>query len=161
MAVSSNIIKTLLERDWVRIVGHRDVPGRPALYATTRQFLDYFGLKSLDELPSLGELQDIDSLSAKLVLEDIGSKAAEIDSVESLEEAPVDEQDEQDEEINSSLVASPELDLLGDVVGEPTEDHIDEDSESIVSESSASSMDEDNTILSAADSTEPPKNTEV
>ncbi len=59
VAVSSHIIKTLVEREWVKIIGHRDVPGRPALYATTRQFLDYFGLKNLDELPSLGELKDI------------------------------------------------------------------------------------------------------
>ena len=55
VAVSTNIIKTLLEREWVRVVGHRDVPGRPAMYATTRQFLDYFNLKSLDrDVWSLG-----------------------------------------------------------------------------------------------------------
>lgn len=66
VAVSSHIIKTLVEREWVKAVGHRDVPGRPALYATTRQFLDYFGLKSLEELPTLGELRDIDSLNASL-----------------------------------------------------------------------------------------------
>ncbi|MDZ7924185.1 MAG: SMC-Scp complex subunit ScpB [Marinagarivorans sp.] len=59
VAVSSHIIKTLLEREWVKVIGHKDVPGRPALFATTRQFLDYFGLKNLDELPSLGELKDI------------------------------------------------------------------------------------------------------
>lgn len=69
VAVSSHIIKTLAEREWIRVVGHRDVPGRPSLYATTRQFLDYFGLKSLDELPALGELKDIDSLNAKLNLD--------------------------------------------------------------------------------------------
>lgn len=68
VAVSSHIIKTLTEREWVKVVGHRDVPGRPALYATTRQFLDYFGLKSLEELPSLGELKDIESLSSELAL---------------------------------------------------------------------------------------------
>lgn len=68
VAVSSHIIKTLSERDWVKVVGHRDVPGRPALYATTRQFLDYFNLKSLEELPSLGELKDIDSLNQSLAL---------------------------------------------------------------------------------------------
>ncbi len=67
--MSSHIIKTLAEREWIRVVGHRDVPGRPSLYATTRQFLDYFGLKSLDELPALGELKDIDSLNAKLNLD--------------------------------------------------------------------------------------------
>ncbi len=66
VAVSTSIIKTLMERQWVRIVGHRDVPGRPALYATTRQFLDYFNLKSLDELPSLGEIRDIDKINAEL-----------------------------------------------------------------------------------------------
>ncbi len=69
VAVSTTIVKTLMERQWVRIVGHRDVPGRPALYATTRQFLDYFNLKSLDELPSLGELRDIDKINAELDFE--------------------------------------------------------------------------------------------
>lgn len=59
VAVSSQIMRTLLEREWVRIVGHRDVPGRPAMYATTRQFLDYFNLRSLAELPPLAELRHI------------------------------------------------------------------------------------------------------
>lgn len=58
VAVASTIIKTLTEREWIRVMGHRDVPGRPALYATTRAFLDYFGLRSLDELPPLAELRD-------------------------------------------------------------------------------------------------------
>ena len=69
VAVSSHIMKTLAEREWIKVVGHRDVPGRPSLYATTRQFLDYFGLKSLDELPSLSELQDIEGLNQSLALE--------------------------------------------------------------------------------------------
>lgn len=60
VAVSSDTIKLLLEREWVRVVGHRDVPGKPALYATTRQFLDYFNLQSLDQLPPLGELRDLE-----------------------------------------------------------------------------------------------------
>jgi segregation and condensation protein B len=58
VAVSTQIVKTLTERGWVRVVGHRDVPGRPALYATTRRFLDYFGLRSLNDLPPLAELRD-------------------------------------------------------------------------------------------------------
>lgn len=70
VAVSSHIIKTLTEREWVKVVGHRDVPGRPSLYATTKTFLDYFNLKSLDELPTLGELRDIESLNASLDLQD-------------------------------------------------------------------------------------------
>lgn len=64
VAVSSNIIKTLHEREWVRVVGHRDVPGRPAMYATTRQFLDYFNLKTLDQLPALAEIRDLETLNA-------------------------------------------------------------------------------------------------
>jgi len=68
VAVSTNIMRTLLERHWVRVVGHRDVPGRPALYATTREFLDYFGMKSLDELPLLTELKDFDNLTVELDL---------------------------------------------------------------------------------------------
>lgn len=70
VAVSSHIIKTLSEREWIKVVGHRDVPGRPSLYATTRQFLDYFNLKSLDELPSLSELRDLDELNKELDLVD-------------------------------------------------------------------------------------------
>ncbi|MCF6190210.1 MAG: SMC-Scp complex subunit ScpB [Cocleimonas sp.] len=68
VAVSSHIIKTLQERDWIRIVGHKEVPGRPALLGTTRQFLDYFNLKSLDEMPSLSEIQDIEKLYPELEL---------------------------------------------------------------------------------------------
>lgn len=70
VSVSSNIVRTLLEREWVRVVGHRDVPGKPALYATTRTFLDYFGLKSLDDLPPLAEIKDLDDLNAALSLPD-------------------------------------------------------------------------------------------
>lgn len=66
VSVSSNIVKTLMDRNWIRIVGHRDVPGRPAMFGTTREFLDYFGLKSLDELPTLAELRDIDSINVEL-----------------------------------------------------------------------------------------------
>ncbi len=66
VAVSSNIIKTLQERDWVRVVGHRDVPGRPAMYATTRAFLDYFNLRHLDQLPALAEIRDLETLNAEL-----------------------------------------------------------------------------------------------
>jgi segregation and condensation protein B len=69
VAVASNIMKTLVEREWVRIVGHKDVPGRPAMYATTRKFLDYFNLKNLDDLPPLAEIRDLDSLNAELALE--------------------------------------------------------------------------------------------
>ena len=68
VSVSSQIIKSLMERDWIKVVGHRDVPGKPALYATSKEFLDYFNLKSLEELPSLAELRDIDAINAELEL---------------------------------------------------------------------------------------------
>jgi len=68
VAVSSNIVKTLLEREWVRVVGHKEVPGRPAMYGTTRQFLDYFNLDSLDQMPSLEDIQDIDKLYPEMEL---------------------------------------------------------------------------------------------
>jgi segregation and condensation protein B len=70
VAVSTHMIKTLTEREWVRIVGHRDVPGRPALFATTRKFLDYFGLRSLNDLPTLTELRDPEFLGGDLELEE-------------------------------------------------------------------------------------------
>lgn len=69
VSVSANITRTLQEREWVKVVGHRDVPGKPALFGTTREFLDYFNLKSLDELPTLAELKDLDSLYPELDLE--------------------------------------------------------------------------------------------
>jgi segregation and condensation protein B len=64
--VSSNIIKTMEEREWIRVVGHRDVPGKPALFGTTRSFLDYFNLKSLDELPPLSEIRDMEDPQMRL-----------------------------------------------------------------------------------------------
>ncbi|CAN7378432.1 SMC-Scp complex subunit ScpB [Pseudoxanthomonas sp. LjRoot168] len=69
VAVSSNIIQALEEREWIRVVGHRDVPGKPALFGTTKVFLDYFGLKRLDELPPLSELKDIGELEPQLPLD--------------------------------------------------------------------------------------------
>ncbi len=70
VVVSSGIMKTLLEREWVRIVGYRDVPGRPAMYATTKEFLDYFGLKSLEDLPSLMAIRELDDANRRLELGD-------------------------------------------------------------------------------------------
>ena len=68
VSVSSNIVRSLLEREWIRVVGHRDVPGRPAMFATTKPFLDYFGLKKLDDLPPLADLSDWESLRVQLNL---------------------------------------------------------------------------------------------
>lgn len=71
VTVSSNIVRQLLERDWIRVVGHRDVPGRPAMFSTTKAFLDYFSLKKLDDLPPLADLSDWESLRVQLNLPDV------------------------------------------------------------------------------------------
>ncbi len=83
VSLSSSILRTLHEREWVRVVGHRDVPGRPALYATTRKFLDYFNLKSLDQLPALADVSEFESLTGELELEQTK------DSVSTQSELPV------------------------------------------------------------------------
>ena len=76
VSVSSNIIRTLEERDWVKSLGHKEVPGRPTLYGTTREFLDYFNLKSLNELPTLAEIRDLDQFNPEFAFEDKGEAVA-------------------------------------------------------------------------------------
>ena len=66
VSISSSIFKVLLEREWIKIVGHKEVPGRPAMYGTTKKFLDYFNLKTLNELPSLAEIKDLDQVHPEL-----------------------------------------------------------------------------------------------
>jgi segregation and condensation protein B len=97
VTVSSNIIKTLQEREWIHVVGHREVPGRPAMYGTTRQFLDYFSLKTLDELPSLAELRDLNDIGRELELDlaDIpGMHVENDDATEEPAEASADDSEE-------------------------------------------------------------------
>ncbi len=101
VTVNPNIVKTMLERNWIRVVGHRDVPGRPELLGTTREFLDYFGLKKLDDLPTLAQLKELEDLRVQLALpgaEPIEGAAAApndalADTVDALEHT-VDAQDE-------------------------------------------------------------------
>ncbi len=76
VAVNPNIIRTLTERNWIRVVGHREVPGRPELLGTTREFLDYFGLTSLDRLPTLAELREMDNVGVQLDLDTDSAPAA-------------------------------------------------------------------------------------
>src|SRR3984957_6575119 len=76
VAVNPNIIKTLLERSWIRVVGHRDVPGKPELLGTTREFLDYFSLKKLDDLPTLAQLKELEDLRVQLTLPGAGPEVA-------------------------------------------------------------------------------------
>ena len=140
VSVSSNIVRSLVEREWIRVVGHRDVPGRPAMFATTRSFLDYFGLKKLDDLPPLADLSDWESLRVQLNLpaveedegtempdvpellvlysevdeEDIGDESDDIESAfESDESDESDEPDETDES-DEPDVENPELVPIAD-----------------------------------------------
>lgn len=127
VAVSSHIIKTLTEREWIKVVGHRDVPGRPSLYATTRQFLDYFNLKSLDELPSLGEIRDLNDINAALDLDtdDGGDDAADDETGEAQTEetgASGDEPEQATPAPTQEPDAAPEDDVEGEAQAESPRD---------------------------------------
>jgi len=91
VSVSSHIIRTMVERDWVKVIGHRDVPGRPALYASTKEFLDYFNLSSLEELPPLSEIKDLDSIATEL---DPEQNAALISAIREMQKENVSDLDE-------------------------------------------------------------------
>jgi len=95
VSVSSNIIHSLMERNWIAVIGHKEVPGRPGMYATTPEFLDYFNLKSLDELPTLEEIADLDKVNPELALvASVKNEATESD-VEHLDaESDLDEDNE-------------------------------------------------------------------
>ena len=113
VSISSTIMRTLQERNWIRVVGHREVPGHPELLGTTREFLDYFGLKSLDQLPTLAELRDVETIGVQLELPG-GEMPTEVLEVEAASEVAVDEADvsvdaaaeDADESASPSLVAS-------------------------------------------------------
>jgi len=123
VSIASTIMRTLHERNWIRVVGHREVPGRPELLSTTREFLDYFGLKSLDDLPTLAELQDLDAINEQLdlpgaptVVEPVAlpppvaqddEMAAEIDETLDDESAADDEDEDRPQPDAPTLVASP------------------------------------------------------
>ncbi|MCW8903664.1 SMC-Scp complex subunit ScpB [Sedimenticola sp.] len=115
VSVSSNIVKTLLEREWVRVVGTRDVPGKPSLYATTREFLNYFGLKSLDELPTLQQIRDLDSINRELELADPGSKMTGEASIANLAESAASALGETSDD-ESADYAALSVDHLADVI---------------------------------------------
>jgi segregation and condensation protein B len=112
VAVSTQIVQTLLEHEWVRVVGHRDVPGRPALYATTRQFLDYFNLESLEQLPPLAEIRDLAEIHSELgLVEDKPSGRI----IEFPEPEPSDKNEEVDQETEAAAAIGlrPISEILG------------------------------------------------
>ncbi|MEE4173113.1 MAG: SMC-Scp complex subunit ScpB [Xanthomonadales bacterium] len=121
VSLSSNIIRSLQEREWIRIVGHRDVPGKPALFGTTKVFLDYFNLKSLDELPTLAEIKDMDTLEPELEFEgrsdgDRDGRDSD-DAVAAAEAAPGDEPATGEDQTDGEATAESE----GEAEGAPAE----------------------------------------
>jgi len=124
ISVSSNIVHSLLEREWIRVVGHRDVPGRPALFGTTKLFLDYFGLKKLEDLPPLADLSDWESLRVQLNLPQVEENAVAVEAnditalpVESLNDnqaaADSEEQDQSDDSASDTKL--PDISPVEDV----------------------------------------------
>ena len=132
VSVSSNILRTLQERDWIKVIGHRDVPGRPELLGSTKAFLDYFNLKSLDELPTLAEIKDIDNLEPELELHHPASEGEKTDRDEDHEEedsAPeADEQpagqdaEESRDEATEEASSDPEEERKASAAQGPTDD---------------------------------------
>ena len=98
VAVSSIIMKSLLEREWVKVVGHRDVPGKPAMYATTREFLDFFNLKSLDQLAPLANVKDLETMTSALPLEEFHDSRGEENEPQVAESQGIAVDSVQDEE---------------------------------------------------------------
>ena len=124
VTVSSTIMRTLQERNWIRVVGHREVPGHPELLGTTREFLDYFGLKGLDQLPSLAELKDVETIGVQLELPsgDLASEppAAAAEETEAQDEPAASTAADDDGESAPEQQASPMVAGSDDDVGEPT-----------------------------------------
>jgi segregation and condensation protein B len=109
VVVSSNIIKTMEEREWIRVVGYRDVPGKPALFGTTRAFLDYFNLKSLDQLPPLSEIRDMEDPQLRFEPDPLPARIVRDLPIDPDEEAPANAQadgsDTNDTEYQASVDA--------------------------------------------------------
>ena len=118
VAVNPNIIKTLLERSWIRVVGHRDVPGKPELLGTTRDFLDYFSLKKLDDLPTLAQLKELEDLRVQLSLPSADPILA-VDSEDAASEASADVEDDEPERNED-----PQQREQGLVAGSPADDRM-------------------------------------
>lgn len=134
VAVSSNITRQLLERDWVRVVGHRDVPGRPAMFGTTKAFLDYFSLKKLDDLPPLADLSDWESLRVQLNLPDVEGRDGSDELVEAAAAAEGDAVGETEPPVED-MNDLPTIYPVGEEAEEPTTaDAVDEKEELAVSE---------------------------
>ena len=126
VAVSTSIVRTLEEREWVRVVGYRDLPGKPALFGTTRQLLDYFNLKSLDELPPLGEIRDLEDFDPQLALDGHGAIPAGIDAEDDAEAGAAADAEDPEAADAPGAEANPASHPAGPVAGSSGEPATDE-----------------------------------
>jgi len=153
VSVSSNIIKTLMEREWIKVLGHKDVPGKPALYGTTKEFLDYFNLKSLEDLPSLAEIKDLDQIHQELDLDiDNTDTTGENSDVESTD---VDTDSDADADADDEVVDTTTVPATAD-----NDASFEEESDVELSDAQTGSEEEDedsdlNTVAAEADDAEP------
>ena len=126
VTVNPNIIKTLHERNWIRVVGHRDVPGRPELLGTTREFLDYFSLQKLDDLPTLAQLKELEDLRVQLSLPGAGPIAASADVLDA-DDAEADSMDEdagdEDEDPGVNSMGEDDGSAATELVAKDSTDH--------------------------------------
>ncbi len=137
VSISSTIMRTMQERNWIRVVGHREVPGRPELLGTTREFLDYFGLKSLDQLPTLADLRDVENIGVQLELPGGDVSQTEGGEAEGAAEA----------------VAGAEAEVAAEVEGELSADG--SEGEEVTDEDEDEGDDTDSTTLVASAESEP------
>jgi len=138
VSVSSNIIKTLMEREWIKVLGHKDVPGKPTLYGTTKEFLDYFNLKTLDQLPTLAEIKDLEAIHPELELDDDAKtsddseqSSDDVDNVSAeSDDETVAESEAADETTSSETISEDEL-IVEEVAEDATaiDDEIEDDAE--------------------------------
>ncbi|NND53838.1 MAG: SMC-Scp complex subunit ScpB [Gammaproteobacteria bacterium] len=132
VAVSTNIIRTLLERDWIKVVGHRDVPGKPAMFGTTRFFLDYFGLKKLDDLPPLAELAELEPVSVQLELgtadqEPLPEEIAPDDAGDERADSVLDDVEAQEDTDDAGSDESYDPSLADDQLHDQVDDELDDE----------------------------------
>jgi len=126
VSVTSNIIRTLLERDWIKVVGHRDVPGKPAMFGSTRAFLDYFGLKKLDDLPPLAELAAMEPVAVQL---ELGTADQEAPAEAQSEDAQAEQGEPAQAEGNAEAAAAVDVDTDTDVGAETGAEQVHADAE--------------------------------
>lgn len=158
VSVSSNIIKTLMEREWIKVLGHKDVPGKPSLYGTTKEFLDYFNLKSLEDLPSLAEIRDLDQIHQELDLDIDNTDTARENSDDELTGTDTDAGSEEVDEATEQVDEAADVKTVRTTADNDASFEKENDAELSDAEAGSEEEDEDrdqNTVTAEADDDEP------